>query len=186
MRKADPYIHFEKPKSDTAHIVALGPSVKNFKPDGNLTIGCNDCFKYVPTDYLIVVSILDYERQRIVMNSRPKKLLSFMPVWVSHPNYEFIGQMHPWRQDRPNRLDKRILYHSNNTPFIQCSLAFNLGYKKIVLWGVDFMDHPILKDEALERTWIDFSQLQSGFLENNASMYLGSSGSVLDLRQWNS
>lgn len=181
MRNTDPYTHLPKPKSETCHVIGMGESLKNFKPDGNLTIGCNDCFRKVPTDLLIVVSFLPPDRAQIVTNSRPEKLLSFMPEWTKHPCYQYIGLMTPWNQTRKNVMHKKVLYHSNNTPFIACSLAFNMGFKKIVLWGVDFMDHPILKDEALERTWVDFSQMQGAFKENGASMYLGSSGSVLDL-----
>ena len=167
------------------HCLALGPSIKNFKPDGNFTIGCNDVARYHLPDVLMVVSSLPPERAEIVRASRPKKLLSHMPFWVSHPSYEYIGSnMHPWRQNDKNRLDKGIIYTSNNTPFMCCSWAFNQNYREIVLWGVDLMDHPLLRDSALERTWTDFSQLQEAFLKNNASMYLGSPGSVLDLPAW--
>lgn len=176
--------HFPTASSDTCHILGLGPSIKHFKPDGNLTIGCNDIFRICPVDFLIVVSVLPADRNDIVWRSRPKKLLSFLPAWASHPAYEYMGILHPWRQDRKNPMNKGMIYHSNNTPFIQASYAFNMGYKNIVLWGVDLMDHPLLRDQALEKTWTDFKQLQAAFLENDCSMYLGSSGSVLSLPPW--
>lgn len=169
------------------HIHGLGPSIVNYKPDGNFSIGCNDSFRYAQSNLLIVVSHLSQERTRIVDQSRPEKLLSFMPQWHHHPNYEYIGELHKWRSDRPerNRLDKGKLYHSNNTPFIGCSLAFNLGYRQIVLWGVDFIDHPNIKDGALITAFEDFNSLQAAFQKNGASLYLGSEGSVLDLPLWN-
>lgn len=168
-----------------AHVLALGPSIKSFKPDGNFTIGCNDIAKHFTPDVLMVVSTLSHDRAEIVRVSEPKKLLSHMPYWVSHPSYEYIGSdMMPWRNDRPNRMDKKIMWTSNNTPFMCAVWAFNQGYDEIVLWGVDLLDHPLLKDSALEKTWTDFSQLQEAMKENKASMYLGSPGSVLDLKQW--
>lgn len=168
------------------HILGLGPSIVNYKPDGNFSIGCNDSFRYASSNLLIVVSHLSQERTRIVETSRPEKLLSFMPQWSHHPNYEYIGQIHRWRTDRPeiNRLDKGKIYTSNNTPFIACSVAFNLGYKEIVLWGVDFTDHPNIREGALETAKKDFESMQQAFQKNAASLFLGSKGSVLNLPLW--
>jgi hypothetical protein len=170
----------------TCHILGLGPSIVNYRPDGDFSIGCNDSFRYSPSNILIVVSNLSQERTRIVEQSRPEKLLSFMPEWSHHPNYEYIGQLHRWRTDRPerNRLDKGKVYHSNNTPFISCSVAFNLGYKEIVMWGVDFIDHPNIKGTSLETAKKDFNSMHEGFKENGVSLYLGSEGSTLNIPIW--
>lgn len=164
-----------------AHVLALGPSIKDFKPDGNPTIGCNDIFRYHETDYLFVVSYLPPPRANFVENARPKKLFSSMPRWANHPCYEYIAhKMTPWKENRQNKLGEWI-YYSNNTPFIQASWAFNQGFKEIVLWGCDFTDHPLLKDEAITKTYFDFQGLQKAMQEKGCSMFLGSAGSVLDL-----
>lgn len=168
----------------TAHVLGLAPSVRDFTPDGNVTIGCNDIYRHHETDYLFVVSSLPPARANFVQNARPKKLYSSMPRWSNHPSYEYIAnRMTPWKQNRPNKLGEWI-YYSNNTPFIMASWAFNQGYRKIVLWGCDFTDHPLLKDEALIRTYVDFQQLQKAFLEKGASMHLGFPGSILSLPRW--
>lgn len=165
----------------TAHILGLAESVRDFSPDGNTTIGCNDIYRYFETDYLFVVSTLSPARATFVQNARPKKLFSSMPRWSNHSCYEYIAhKMTPWRQNRPNTLGEWI-YYSNNTPFIAASWAFNQGYRKIVLWGCDFTDHPLLNGDALVRTYVDFKQLQEAFLEKGASMYLGNPGSILSL-----
>jgi hypothetical protein len=166
------------------NIIGLGPSLKSYRPDGNFSIGCNDCFRSVETDYLVCVSRLPTERSVFVQNARPKKLLSMMPIYKSHPCYEYIGNLHPWKEYRPNNITKGMVFFSNNTPFIACSIAYNLGYREIVLWGVDFTDHPHLNGGALNKTVVDFDQLQKEFEKNNASMYLGCQGSILNLNQW--
>lgn len=164
------------------HIHGLGPSIKSYKPDGNFSIGCNDSFRHHPSDYLIVVSRISVERANVIRASRPEKLLcNGMPIWMDHPAYEYIGQLHFWKSERPNNINKGMIFASNNTPFIACSLAYNLGYRKIVLWGVDFTDHPLLNGETLNKTVVDFYQLQQEFLKNGASMHLGIKGSILDL-----
>lgn len=168
----------------TCHILGLGPSIHNYKPDGNFSIGCNDSFKYHPSNYLICVSGLGPERDRVVMESRPEKLFAFRPPYNRHPAYQYIGQIHPWRDDRPNRLDKGIIYSSNNTPFISCVIAHNLGYKEIVLWGVDFTDHPNIKDTALEVAKGHFLQLNVSLSKMGTRLYLGSGGSCLPLPLW--
>lgn len=165
----------------TVHVCGLGPSLKNFKPDGNFSIGCNDIFRTVETDFLIVVSRLPIARADIVRASRPKVLLSSMSIWQRHPCYEPLPAMMRWRDNKRNDINMG-LYYSNNTPFIACSYAYKyLQAKEIVLWGVDFLDHPYLKDDALLKTWTDFKQLEKELSENNCRLVLGSSGSVLDL-----
>jgi hypothetical protein len=164
-----------------AHVLGLAESVRDFKPDGNVTIGCNDIYRYFETDYLFVVSALSPARANFVENARPKKLFSTMSRWSAHPCYEYIAhKMTPWKENRPNTLGEWI-YYSNNTPFIQASWAFNQGFKEIVLWGCDFTDHPLLKDDAIIKTYFDFQGLKKAMKEKGVSMYLGSPGSVLDL-----
>lgn len=166
------------------HVLGLAPSVREFKPDGNTTTGCNDIFRHFEVDYLFVVSSLPYERAKFVENARPKKLFSSMPRWSHHPAYDYIAdKMTPWRDNRKNELGQWI-YYSNNTPFIQASWAFNQGYKEIVLWGCDFTDHPLIIDEQVTRTYFDFQGLQKAMKEKGASMFLGNSGSILSFETW--
>lgn len=167
-----------------AHILGLGPSIHDYKPDGSFSIGCNDSFKHHPSNYLVCVSRLPAERLKTVMDCRPEKLLGFTPPYNHHPAYEYIGQMHPWRNDRPCRLDKGMIWTSNNTPFIACVIAHNLGYKDIVLWGVDFIDHPNITGESLDKTKCDFLQLHTTLSKIGTSLYLGNGKSCLPLPLW--
>lgn len=169
----------------TCHILGLGPSIHDYKPDGNFSIGCNDSFRYHPSNYLICVSRLSPERTRVVMDSRPEKLLAYTGPFVNHPAYQYIAHSLPtWRMDRENRLDQGIIWSSNNTPFIACVVAHNLGYKEIVMWGVDFIEHPLIKDGALEVAKSHFLQLYVALSKIGTSLYLGNAKSCLSLPLW--
>lgn len=185
-QRPEPFI----PPNDSgiAHIHGLGPSIKDFKPDGNFIIGVNDSWRYWISDYLIVMNVFRNEPQRtqIVWESHPKKLFSHVPGWARHPNYEYIGSTHPWRPDRPQSLNKGLIYHSNNSPFIGASMAFNLGFREIVLWGVDFTSHPIIKGDLLDRVKEDFETFGQAIGKLGVKLFLGSEGSVLSLPQWKS
>lgn len=168
----------------TVHVLGLGPTLQHFKPDGNLTIGCNDIFRTVATDFLIVVSRLSPARADIVRASHPKVLLSQMQLWHSHPSWEKLPDLTKWRPNKPNDVSK-YLYSSNNTPFIACSYAFKyMGATEIVLWGVDFTDHQYIKDEALKETILAFSQLADALKQKGCNLVLGIKGGNLTLEAW--
>lgn len=74
---------------------------------------------------------------------------------------------------------RNFLYSSNNSPFIACSMAFNLGFKNIVLWGVDFHGHPEIRGDVLSRTLKDFETFDNEIQKEGAKIYLGIIGSLL-------
>jgi hypothetical protein len=174
----------------TCHIIGLGPTAKHWNREG-FSIGVNDCFRNHPTDLLVVVNTFkDYNRTKIVQDSRPKALLSYLAFWASHPCYKFIGHFNPWK----GKLRRGELYYSNNSPFMAASYAFNLGYDDIVLWGVDFTDHPVINDRnrvndngptTLQKTLNDWESFTEELSKQNCRVYLGIKGSLLNLPLWN-
>lgn len=153
-----------------ASIIGCGPSGKYWNGEG-FSIGVNDAFKWGnPTDILIVVNSLDNypDRKQIVMESRPKQLLA-LGTWSSHPSYKHIPYMNQWK----GVLEKGKLYKSKTSPFIAVTLAYSMGYDKIVLYGVDFIGHPIVKGSKLRGEITAYESLQKALIKNGASMYLG-------------
>ncbi len=121
------------------------------------SIGVNDCWKFgKPTDCLVVVNSLseDPARQQMVISSRPKDgFFTNLNRWAKHPNYRQMvlrsysgGAVVTFPDSDPARC-----YHSTTSPFIAISLAANKGFKEIVLYGVDFVSHKVVKDKLLER-----------------------------------
>jgi hypothetical protein len=174
----------------TCHIIGLGPTAKHWNREG-FSIGVNDCFRNHHTDLLVVVNVFkDFNRTKIVQDSRPKQLLSYLAFWASHPCYKFIGHFNPWK----GKLRRGELYYSNNSPFLAASYAFNLGYDDIVLWGVDFTDHPVINDRnrvndngptTLQKTLADWESFASECLKQKCYISLGIKGSLLNLPVWN-
>lgn len=154
-----------------ANIVACGPSGAQWDGRG-FSIGVNDCRKWgYDVDILIVVNSLDKypDRKKIVQDSRPRQELLGLGMWSSHPCYKRIGYMNQWK----GKLEKGKLYKSKSSPFIAATLAYSLGYDKIVLWGVDFEKHPFIHSERLSVEVANFASLQKELERNGASMYVG-------------
>jgi hypothetical protein len=155
-----------------AHIIGCGPSGKHWNGKG-FSIGVNDCLKFDHNvDILVIVNSLNSypERKKIVEDTRPRQTLYGISCWANHPCFTPIPTMVHWR----GRLDKNHkIYRSKTSPFIAASMAYSMGYDKIVLWGVDFVDHPVVKDQKLRSEVGMYVSLQNALLKKGASMYLG-------------
>lgn len=153
------------------NVVACGPSGKYWNGKG-YSIGVNDCRKWGhEVDILICINSLSKypDRKQIVMDSRPReKFLAMGGSWSTHPCYERIAYMNHWR----GKLEKK-LYRSISSPFVAVTLAYSLGYDKIILWGVDMTDHPIIKGQKQRSEVEKFVSLQNELLKKGCSMYLG-------------
>lgn len=136
-------------------IIGLGESAQYFDGKGP-TIGVNDCFRIHPVDTLLLIDPprrFTPERRHIIEQSKPKLAVFYDLGWAQYftnhkfkPNYnrkeiyfsdgrvmrfsKYMGKLH----------NDRIL-HSLTSPFVAMSLAYVLGYKEIVLWGVDLNTH---------------------------------------------
>ncbi len=167
-----------------ANIIGLGQTALNWDGTG-FSLGCNDVWRFgKPTNHLLVINSLNNEpeRKKIVENSCPEILWSQMLTWQNHPNYKSIGPMASWH----HKFSPGMIYTSNNSPFVAVTLAYKLGYRKFILWGVDLMNHRHIRqdNDMLPKALEDFHFLQVELLKNKASMYLGCKGSALDLPIW--
>lgn len=169
------------------HILGLGESCKHWDGTG-YSIGVNDIERYgIKTDRLIVVNgFRKYpDRLKTVLASRPKDgLYSQIASFTHHPNYKHIGSMQRWKE---GLLKKGVLYHSSSSPFIALSMAHNMGFKEIVLWGVDMVDHPIIKNNTLRKELRMFETFCKALLKEGTKVYIGTSfGALKDiLPVWN-
>lgn len=144
----------------TVNILGLGESISDFKPDGNITIGCNDIWKHQPTHAVVCIDrkkAFTPERLATIENSKPFQFFSHLDEWSNHPSFRKIN-LHPAR-GRFEWLNDFIPY-SNNSPSVACSIAFKyFGATEIRLFGVDFKTHPNFHDEKIISTIKDFRLL---------------------------
>lgn len=168
-------------------VVGCGQTAINWKGEG-YSIGVNDCWRFnIITDRIIVVnSLIKWpERRKVIMNSTPKDgLYSMISNFSHHPNYKHIGSMQRWKG---NGFKPGTLYYSSTSPFIALSMAHNMGFKEIVLYGVDFIDHPNVKGNSLKREVMQFDSFCKALLKEGTKVYLSSEfGALKDyLPVWN-
>jgi len=173
--------HFDTPH--TVFVIGCGESAKGwFNHDYNLSIGVNDCLKFSrDTDYLVLIDSLhgfknEPERVKIISQSKAK-VLSFSDTWRKvFPKYERLRL-----QGFGKHLKKGHVYSSKSSPFVAASVAFNMGAKDIVLFGIDMKTHQALKEgsKLLDyelRNWERFTRMMA---EQGTQCWVSSEVSVL-------
>ncbi len=133
-------------------VLGLGRTLEKYhKWDGlEVTIGVNDIFKYHSTDFLILLDMprrFTKERLKTILSSQSARIVSHLPDWDKHFKSVDRITLTSARGDL-TQLDGDAYPYSCNSPFVACVLAYRLGAKEIVLYGVDFTDHKSLSDDT--------------------------------------
>lgn len=168
-------------------VVATGDSAKDWVPNGH-SIGVNDCWKFSkPTDSLLICNRpqqFSADRLKIITESKPKDFYShksnwkeYFPLWKKVRLHTWSGTLQDW-----HRSDGPSAYSSNTSPLIAITLAYNLGAKDIILWGVDFRNHSMYNDNnpATKREVGVYLDVFAALKERGVNIYLGRMGSVFD------
>lgn len=130
------------------HILGLGESAKNYKGQSPC-IGVNDCKRLgFEPDYLLLLNTpMQFAKDRfeVIKATKPKEIHTNSPnLWNKVFTDIQVNGFNSRSWSHSNRLQKissNYLYHSKTSPFAAISLAYNIGYYDIVLWGVDFVNH---------------------------------------------
>lgn len=74
------------------------------------------------------------------------------------------------------------VFYSNSSPIIAITLAYQLGAKEIILWGVDFRNHHLFNEGNLQtkREVQAYLEVFECLREKGVSTYRGADGSVFD------
>lgn len=164
----------------TVSIVACGESAKEwFNTPCDLSIGVNDCLKWGrEVDWLVVVNAPQKfrgQRWDTIINSKPKRFICHNGAWKRQfPNAE-LAVLHPFR----GSVKKGKIYFSKTSPFVAMNLAYEAGATDIILWGVDFLNHPKVKDKMLKDELVAYSRLIEALKNKGVNVWLGSDQSVL-------
>lgn len=163
-------------------IVGCGDSAKNWTPRGH-SIGVNDAWKWgQPTDSLLICNRptqFSPERLDVILSSKPKTFYSHKSNWAyNFPDWKKIPMI-PWY----GSINPGSVYYSNTSPFIAMSLAYTLGAKDIILWGVDFKNHSLFNDDNPIPTKKEvgiYMELVERLGEKGVSVWLGAKGTAFD------
>ncbi len=165
-------------------ILGLGESLKTFIPNGSTTIGVNDIYKHFKTDFVVCVDrphVFSDERRKTIINSTPEKFFTFKGLyndWVYlTKNAEGLK---PALYRGPEHLDNPdTICYSNNSAFVACCIAYKMGAKEIVMYGVDFNTHPNFKHHGLAVALKDFKALRIALNKRNVNLFVSSRDSKL-------
>lgn len=167
-------------KSLSIHVLGLGETLEDFQPDESITIGVNDIHSTVKTDYVVCVDskkAFAKDRLKDIEGSKCKGFYSQLDEWS---NIEKFQKMELAKvRGSLEEIDTDKFCYSICSPFVACVLAYKLGAKRIVLWGVDFMSHPKIKDSRRDRALKDFKALDIELRKKGVKMYVGDSLSYL-------
>ena len=167
----------------TAFILGLGESLKEYDHHpNNITFGVNDIWSRYKTDYVIclekpkVMRSITAERLTVIKESRPKQFFTNERGWT-----EFIPCVYKIELDRNIKLyTGRKFPCSNNSPFVAVAIAASMGFKEIVLYGIDFKTHWQLSNHPQQKRIIhDYSLLNEELKKKNITLYIGTNKSIL-------
>lgn len=166
-------------------VLGLGESLNSFKQEPSVnTIGCNDIYKYVATDYIVCCDprrVFTPERLKTIETSTPLVFFSFFQEWKS----SFIGNFELMQKSKVSGSLKTLQDRNNvcfsiSSAFVACVKAYHLGAKEITMYGVDFNSHKELsKPEKLNRITKDFLNLHRELSYKGVCLQLGSNKSYL-------
>lgn len=160
-------------------ILGLGPSVDLYKPDGSITIGVNDIWRVIKTDYIVCVddvSRFTPDRLKTINDSKPKKFYSQLDCWSSRSDFEKI-ELQPYYPKHVCQLDLKQLPKSHCSPFVAACLAWNyFKPDEIHVYGVDLVNHPHLKKHSLYNIKLHFHNLKVALRQKGCEMVIHGNG----------
>lgn len=145
------------------NVLGLGETLNDYKGDGSNSIGCNNIWGKVKTQYVVCVDhkkAFTPDRLQTLVDCRPEKFFTHLDEWKDHPCFNRI-HLHPARGLFEWR-DHYIPY-SNNSASVACAIAYRyFKATEIHLYGVDFTNHPKLSGtEMLASAIRDFKLLNA-------------------------
>lgn len=165
-----------------------------FMPDKQAyVIGVNDAGKFNKSiDELLFINrprhfnepalyIPDVSRLDVIKRTPFHKLMTLETL--EREWRELFGdQVHTFTVTRwAKTLQLGQVYHTDNSPFTAMTYAVTLGYKNVVLWGVDFNNHRYLK--AVNSS-PPFSQYAMAVSKMGVTIYKGHTDQKLNLPLW--
>jgi hypothetical protein len=171
----------------TFHVLGTAPSIKQYINEYNCfeaskitTIGVNDIYKYIPTDYLLLMDAMDTfspERLEIIKKSNPASTFSNLPEWDFMPNFTLIG-LNPVPGSVASLGYLYSLPRHVDSTFTAVAIAYSLGAKEIIMYGVDFYKHSSLMAYE-EQILLTYANMLAGLRKRGVKLFIGNKKSLL-------
>lgn len=163
-------------------VVALGQSAKDWTPRG-LTIGVNEYLMWgKQADVMVIVNAphkFSHSEMTLINQHKGRLLTNTPKQWGKHiPKAEPLKHMGAFNL----RVQRDRLYSSATSPMIAISYAMQQGADEIVIYGVDFKDHPKYKTGTKhgDHEIGIYKRFFASCQKLGVKIYLGANGSVFD------
>lgn len=182
--------------SKVISVIGCGQSAKEwYKTPCDLSIGVNDCVKHGhDVDWLVVVNVVQkfqprlkndfIDRLKTIIDSKPKRFFCHNGAWKQwFPEAELL-QLMPFR----GRVQKFRIASSKTSSFVALHLAFQESPTDIILWGIDFQNHPYVHGQLLQSELSEYRRLFEALEQQGIKVWIGNDQTVLKdyLPTWNS
>ena len=164
----------------TYNIIACGDSGKQWDGTG-LNIGVNDSAKWGHKIHTLLLANhpgkFSPDRLSVITSTNPEKVYTNGWTWNDYFKNIQLIKLKSW----DGHLKQGTIHHTSTSPFIAMSLAYNLGATKIVLWGVDFKNHPVINEHhGLNQEVRQYKDLTTELRKVGVKVFLGAKCSVLE------
>lgn len=163
------------------NVLGLGSSLELFQ--GGLSIGVNDIWSKVKTDYVLCLDKPErftLERLRVINECKPLRFYSQLDDYSSRDDFERI-ELQPDFPKYICQINLKQLPKSLCSPFVACCIAYKLGAKQIHVYGVDLLNHPHLDKGSCERIKLHFYNLKVALVQNNCELIIHGNGILKNL-----
>ncbi len=165
-------------------VLGLGESLSLYDKEGfDLSIGCNDIWSRVKTDYVVCVdepARFSPERLRAIEACRPLSFYSHLDSWAYREDFVKIT-LQPDFPKYVCQLDIPDLPKSLCSPFIACAVAYRFhNPSEIHLYGVDLLTHPQLS-KSIERIRLHFRNLKIELAKKGIPLIIHGKGALCRL-----
>ena len=167
------------------YVLGMGDSLKEFttKLHKEITIGVNYIWKYYPSDIVICIDrikSLPEWKTNIICQGRQKQFISNYNEWESIvANYKHKPLSGLGRGNLKDIDDIGVLCYASNSIYSAVVHAYHLGATDIVMYGVDFNNHPAINGKFAETEISRIINLRNVLKERNVNLFVGSEKSKL-------
>lgn len=166
-------------------VLGLGESLSLYGGD-MAAIGVNDIWSKYKSDYVVCLdtkSRFDQKRLDIIESCEPIKFYSQLRCWENKKTYEEIYLQIAYPK-YVCQLDTDKLPKSLCSPFVAAAIAYKyFKADEIHLFGVDMVDHPLLKGENLDKIILHFSNLNAALKQKGVKLIVHGNGVLQNVLQ---
>jgi hypothetical protein len=176
------------------NVLGLGPSLDLFIPNGDITIGVNDIWSKIKTDYVVCVDkkecfFNEPERLKTINECKPINFYTHFPIkdkpeendWSDRPDYQHI-ELQPYYPNYECNVNTKQIAKSSCSPFIATVIAYKfLGATEINVYGVDLINHPNLDRKQCEKIKLHFRNLKIALRMNGCELIVYGNGILKNL-----